>query len=913
MHAGSSDEHTISRLRPQYWVAWITLLLSLGLTFLAWRATTTYVDNLAQSRFDARVSAAHATLTSQLVANAQALRGAQAYVGATGQPSRQDWLRMYETVRFGENHPGFNGIAYLQAIAQKEAAGALRVLKKSHPDFAIRPPGERDFYVVVSAYEPATPLNRKAIGADSWSNAERRRTLESARDSGQTRITGKITLAMDKAEENRPGFLMYQAVYRNGLLPDTVEERRQKLLGFIVAPFRIGTLAEQIYTSSGVDIALRIVDLANTTGDPVFHATHPALDFSKTGYQQSLPISIGDRTWNILYASLPAFEAANDRSQPTRLAAGGLLVSLLLFVIVWSIISTRARAIRMAQRMTRSLRDNETKLRELFAQAPLAIWTIDREGKILECNDKLPEYVGSTREKIIGLNLLTDVKDHSLIEPIRRAIAGEAVIFESPYISSTGNRNSIYQFHFQPVTLDDEFAFVLAFAEDISARKVAEAYVEHMAHHDALTGLANRSLLNDRLKQAIANAQRSHHIQAVLFIDLDHFKEVNDTVGHTAGDALLIEVAHRLRECVRESDTLARIGGDEFVILLTNITGINDCSRVAEKMIATVALPISVENHVFNITTSVGIAVWPNDGGDAEALMRNADVAMYHAKNSGRNNYQFFAQEMNAHALESMAMEAALRNALKRNEFLLHYQPQIDFASGRIIGAESLLRWQHPELGLVPPGRFIPIAEERGLIGKLGDWVLHAVCRQAVVWQKAGIRLVPIAVNISALQFKEGALRDSVLSALDESGLAPEFLVLEITESVLMDDVDQAINVLRELGEMGIAIEIDDFGTGYSSLSYLKRLPIHRLKIDQSFVRDLTTDPDDAAIIGAIISMARNLKLEIIAEGVETAAQAAFLHAQGCQAMQGFLFSRPQAADDFARLLDKQLITIKTF
>lgn len=254
-------------------------------------------------------------------------------------------------------------------------------------------------------------------------------------------------------------------------MPDTVEERGQKLLGFVVAPFRIATLAEQIYASSSVDIALRIVDLSNTSDDPLFHATHPELDFGKAAYQQSLPVSIGDRTWNIRYASLPAFEAANDRSQPTRLAAGGLLVSLLLFVIVWSIISTRARAIRMAQRMTRSLRDNETKLRELFAQAPLAIWTIDRDGRILECNDKLPEYVGSTRENIIGLNLLTDVRDHSLVEPIRRAIAGETVIFESPYISTTGNRNSIYQFHFQPVTLDDEFAFVLAFAEDISARK----------------------------------------------------------------------------------------------------------------------------------------------------------------------------------------------------------------------------------------------------------------------------------------------------------------------------------------------------------------------------------------------------------------------------------------------------------
>lgn len=903
MSVGTNGEASIAKLRPQYWVAWVTLLLSLGLTFLAWRATVTYVNDLADSRFEARTTEAHTTFSAQIGAYAQALRGAQAYVGATGQPSASDWLRIYETMRVGENYPGFVGISYLQAFTQQERAKAQAFLKQSHPDFAIRPPGERERYAVVSVFEPTTPLHKKAIGSDSWSNPERRKTLEAARDSGEIRITGKVTLAMDRAEEKQPGFLMYQAVYQNGALPGTLEERRQSLIGFIVAPFRIGALAERIFHSRDSDIALRIYDVTASASDPLFHATRPGFDFDRATHQRVLPVNIGGKTWNVHYASLPAFDAANDLAQPTRLLAGGVLVSLLLFAIVWSLTATRARAIRLAQRMTRSLRENETKLRELFAQAPLAIWTVDHDGLILECNDKLPEYVGSTRDKIIGFNMLTNAQDRSLAEPIRRAIGGETVVFDSPYFSTTGDRDSIYQFHFQPVMVEGEFAFVLAFAEDISARKVAEAHVEHLAHHDALTGLANRLLLKDRLQHAIVKAQRNKRTQALLFIDLDHFKTINDTVGHSVGDALLLEVAVRLRECVRESDTLARIGGDEFVILLTNLLTPNDCVRVAEKVIAAVAQPISVESHVFNVTTSIGIAIWPADGTDAETLTRNADVAMYHAKNSGRNNFQFFTPEMNTRAFESMAMEAALRNALKRDEFLLHFQAQIDFESGLIIGAESLIRWQHPELGLVPPAKFIPIAEERGLIGKLGDWVLHAACRQACAWQAAGIPLVPIAVNISALQFRQGALRDSVLSALSETGLAPEYLVLEITESVVMDDVDQAIAVLSELREMGIAIEIDDFGTGYSSLSYLKRLPIHRLKIDQSFVRDVPGDLDDAAIIGAILSMAKSLKLGIIAEGVETAEQAAFLHAQGCQAMQGYLFSRPAPADEFGKIL----------
>jgi diguanylate cyclase (GGDEF)-like protein/PAS domain S-box-containing protein len=908
MPLGSSKKHSATSLRPQYGVAWVALALSLGLTFLAWRATVTYVNNLADSRFEARTSEAHRTLDTHIVAYGQALRSAQAYVGVTGQPSRQNWLRLHDSMRFAESYPGFIGIAYLQVFAEQERARALAVLKQSHPDFTIRPPGEREHYAVVSAFEPATPLHQKAIGSDSWSDPERRRTLASARDSGEIRITGMVTLAMDKAEEKQPGFLMYQAVYRSGALPATQEERQQKLIGFIVAPFRISTVAEQIFHTDDAGIASRIHDATAGAGDTILYSSHPEFDFGKASRQRVLPVSIGGKTWNVHYATLPEFDSANDLFQPTRLLAGGVLVSLLLFVIVWSLTSTRTHAIRMAQHMTHSLREKETKLRELFAQAPLAIWTVDHDGRILECNDKLAEYAGSSRDKIIGLNMIGELNDQSLGEQIRRAIAGETVVFESPYFSTTGNRSSIYQFHFQPVMLDGEFAFVLAFAEDISARKVAEAHVAHLAQHDALTGLANRLLLKDRLQLAITTAQRTQRTQALLFIDLDRFKAINDTVGHSVGDSLLLQVALRLRECVRESDTLARVGGDEFVILLTNLLKPDGCLPVAEKVIAAVAQPISVDNHVFNISASVGIAVWPTDGADAETLTRNADVAMYHAKNSGRNNFQFFTPEMNTHALEAMAMEAALRKALLRDEFLLHFQAQIDFDNGCIIGAESLVRWNHPELGLVPPGRFIPIAEERGLIGKLGDWVLHAACRQAVAWRDAGIPLVPIAVNISALQFKEGALRDSVLSALNETGLAPEYLVLEITESVVMDDVDQAITVLSELREMGIAIEIDDFGTGYSSLSYLKRLPIHRLKIDQSFVRDLTTDQDDAAIIGAIISMAKSLKLEIIAEGVETSAQAAFLHAQGCRAMQGFFFSRPQPADEFAATLSKKII-----
>lgn len=911
--AGEDSVGTLDMLRPYYWAAWLTLLLGLSLTFFAWRSSVSYVNTLAEQRFAASVGEAQAALNAHLVAHAQALRGAQAYVGAMGQPSRDDWKRMYDTLRFGENYPGFNGIGYMQTFTLKERGRVLGALKQSYPNFTIQPPGDRNRYVALSAYEPVTTETQKVIGIDAWVDPERRKTLEAARDSGETRITGKVTLATDKTEDRRPGFLMYQAVYRHGLLLDTIEQRRKNLIGFVVAPFRIGVLAGQIYYAKHADIAMRIYDGNEATESTLFHATHPTLDFASAAHQRVLPIEVGGKTWQVHYASLPVFGSASDLAQPWRLLAGGVLISFLLFGTVWSLVATRARAIRMAQRMTRSLSDKETKLRALFAQAPLAIWTLDENGRVLECNDKLTQHMGATREKIIGFSMLTDAKDQSLVESIKRAIAGETIMLEGPYTSTTGNLRSIYQFYFQPVQVDGKFAFLLAFAQDISARKAAEAHIEHMAHHDALTGLANRLLLKDRLDHAIANAQRNMRTQALLFIDLDHFKTINDTVGHSVGDALLLEVSQRLRECVRESDTLARIGGDEFVILLTNLVSSNDCERVAEKLIATLAQPITVEQHTFSITASVGIAIWPTDGVDTETLTRNADVAMYHAKNSGRNNYQFFTHDMNAHVIEGLAMEVALRNALNNNEFLLQFQAQIDFESGLIIGAESLLRWQHPTLGLLPPSKFIPIAEERGLIDELGDWVLHQACRHARAWQLAGVPLVPIAVNISALQFREGSLHDSVVSALKESGLPPEYLVLEVTENAVMEHMDQAISALSKLCEMGITIGINDCGTGYSALSYLRRLPIHRLKIDQALVHDIQADKGDSGNINAVVSMAKNLKLEVVADGVETAYQAAFLRENGCLIMQGHFFVRPQFSDEFGVTLAKQIIYIDSF
>ena len=434
---------------------------------------------------------------------------------------------------------------------------------------------------------------------------------------------------------------------------------------------------------------------------------------------------------------------------------------------------------------------------------------------------------------------------------------------------------------------------------DISERKQAEEKIHHLAHHDTLTGLPNRFSLHQRLTQAIASVRRESRSLAVMFLDLDHFKSINDTLGHPVGDRLLVAVSQRLKACVRDSDVVARLGGDEFVVVMTDVgeAPVGAVSAMAAKILQRLTMPHVVDGRELHATPSIGVAVFPDDGNDADTLMKNADVAMYHAKSRGRHNFQFFAASMNVAAEERVALEGSLRHAIDAGELLLHYQPQIDAVSGKVVGVEALVRWQHPERGMIPPVKFIPLAEETGLIEPLGLWVLDAACRQ--LWSMsrrhgAGLRM---AVNLSARQLRQESLVDRVRELIATYEVAPGGLELEITESVAMDDPDLTIEVLRRLRELGVVLAIDDFGTGYSSLSYLKLLPIQRLKLDRSFVSEIETDHNDAIICSATIALAHSLGLEVVAEGVETEAQLTYLKYLGCDIIQGYYFSRPLAED----------------
>ncbi|PRC92457.1 putative bifunctional diguanylate cyclase/phosphodiesterase [Solimicrobium silvestre] len=433
--------------------------------------------------------------------------------------------------------------------------------------------------------------------------------------------------------------------------------------------------------------------------------------------------------------------------------------------------------------------------------------------------------------------------------------------------------------------------------------QTAKMELDHLAHHDVLTDLPNRILLLDRLTQAIELARRQGKQLAVMFLDLDHFKYINDSLGHTVGDLLLQSIAHLLVACVRNSDTVSRQGGDEFVLLLPSIEHVNDAAHCAQKIITAFTLPHSIDQHNLHISVSIGVSIYPDDGLDAETLIKSADTAMYHAKEGGRENFKFFKQEMNDRAVQRQSVEASLRLALERQEFVLYYQPKVNLRSGAIVGCEALIRWQHPERGLLSPEQFVSIAEDCGLILPIGRWVLREACLQALAWRQAGLRPIVVAVNTSALELRAMDFLENIRATLVETSMEPRYLELELTESVLMQDAESSNSALLALHDLGAKLALDDFGTGYSSLSYLRRFPIDTLKIDQSFVNHITSNKDDATIVCSVVSLGKSLNKRVIAEGVETQEQYEFLLAQECDEGQGFYLSRPVVAAALAALL----------
>ena len=846
-------------------------------------------------------------------------------------------------------YPFIQAFNFHRIVAHAERAAYEAQLRQQFPNYAMTemqdgkviPVRDRASYLVVDYLEPMRG-NEAALGMDVTPNRLSRQALEQALVSGRSAATELLTLAQETTRQR--GFVILAPVYRLGAPLSTVAERRAALLGDTAAVIRATELVHKImrgadllndpqlelsvYAGDGPDRAKLIYQSGHDDAARRSAAALPRwLLFDYRDSKEHTFFSAG-RAWHVRVAARPRpFLADHMGSLSTLL--GGLLFSLLTAAFVESL-AQRSRRVQLLvdertddlkrsnerlsadvsarKRTERALQESEKRFRRLLALSSDWYWEQDAQFRFTNITSGFSDKSQMPMERFIGLTrwdnnaeLRTSAWGREHIKTVKAHLP-----FANLEYSLPDRNGKLRWFSINGEPLFDEkgqFKGYRGTGAEVTERKLSEQRIHHIAHHDVLTGLPNRALLRERLAQAIANADQNGHPLWVLLIDLDRFKFVNDSLGHKAGDLLLKTVSARLQAGLRESDTVARLSGDEFVAILSQQPDQALSTDVVQRLMATVAQPVTLEGKEFFVTCSIGVAVHALEDGAAQNLIEQADIAMYSAKKLGRNNFQFYAPEMNEAAQERMRIEGALRNALERDEFVLYYQPQLDLKSGAIVGVEALLRWQHPELGMVAPSRFIALAEETGLIVPIGAWVMRRACAQNKAWQDAGLGTLRMAVNLSARQFGEANLVDTISAVLADTGLAPACLELELTESLFMNDIGLAVTQLHAMKALGVQLSIDDFGTGYSSFSYLRRFPIDVLKIDRTFVNDIASDADDAAIVVSIIALAHNLKLRVIAEGVETEAQLDYLRQHGCDEMQGYYFSRPLPPEQFEQLL----------
>ena len=941
--------------------ALITLLIGFSLTLLLF-ASVRQVESTRQNvQFQQNAKLRMIAVTSGLQDAVEQVVVLNQVFRTVGVISRQQFHVF--TTPLLERYPQIQALSFQRVIMHADRQAYETQMKHRHPDFMIseivngvqQRAANRDHYNVVDYIEPMAG-NEAALGLDTAIAKDQVQARIASRASGQVAATGLLSLAQNKGWHT--GFLVLAPVYLQGAPLDTVAARNRSTIGETAAVFRVEHLLEAILGKAGFlnvpGMTISIFSspdaepahLAFRHGEPLTAPDNSKLFPHWFWFDSSAPasetFSLAGRPWHIEVSQVASpFTTANNGSLYVLL--GGILSSILAAAYVYAVVSRsetieRVTNERTAER-TAALQFANLRLSEDLALRVRTEKSLRLRERVIEvsanaiiiCSASAPEYAieyvnpafehitGYSAADVVGRRLESlqgNSQDQQNIEEIRTALRekreGHALL-RNYRKDGTGYWNDLF---IAPVQGDDGVISHFVVAQyDITAVMRYEAELEFQAKHDTLTGLANRNLLRERLTHAIADAERNGLPVWVLFVDLDRFKFINDTLGHEAGDILLKTLAMRLQSVARDADTVARVGGDEFVLVLPEYTNDAPGLAVLQQIMEAVAQPLILEQHEFFLTCSIGVAIYPRDGLTAEALTKHADIAMYRAKETGRNTFQFYTASMNERTLDRLSIEADLRHALVRQEFTLHYQPQICAISGSIVGMEALIRWNHPVHGMISPDRFIGLAEEMGLIIPIGAWVLSEACIQTKAWQQAGLGDLRVAVNLSARQFTQKNLVQSIADVLHATGLEPRFLELELTESMVMNDVDNAITILRNLKGLGIHIAIDDFGTGYSSLSYLRRFPIDVLKIDQSFVNDLMVDADDAAIVVSIISLAHSLRLQVVAEGVENAEQLAFLRAHGCDQMQGYHFSRPIAADEFECLLraDQPFSTTTSF
>ena len=904
----------LGSMRGSYLVALLVLVAGLVLTYVTYRVTLANETAAREARFTQYAGQVANTIHARFAQYQSVLDASAGLFVSSPKVTRAGWQHFADTIDLKANYPGISTLQYISYVKQQDLAAFLAETRADDaPNFSISP-----FVAGAPFYCPSTYVAPYSTGGFAQGNDPCHRSVNgsalllAARDSGRDTLSVPLPLT-DVNKNVHRGVVAARPLYRMAADLSTVEARRAAIYGWVAETLPMDRVVATGVIPAGLFMQVYIHD-AGVSGpqglvfmqsdvpmDGQADETHWWEHIARIQSSYSTSLTLGGRIWQMDFT-----EPSSVSWIALLLALAGILVSVPVSLLVLNLGLTRSRALRLADRMTQSLREQEQLLGSITGNISDGIYRSTPDRGMIYANEALARMFGYTdiAELIAsaGPGLYANPRRRDELTRLLEE-PGHYRNEEVEYQRKDGSRfygvnsaNTVRDADGKPLYFDGVIS-------DITERKRAEEQVYQLAHYDSLTGLPNRTLLRDRLGQAMSDARRRHARVAVLFLDLDRFKTVNDSLGHETGDRLLKAVSMRLRENMRDSDTISRQGGDEFLLILRDIADPPAAARVAEKLLEAVARPYVVGEYELHITPSIGISMFPDDAGDIDELIRNADAAMYHAKEHGRFNFQFFTPEMNSRAYERLSLESSLRQAIDRHEFLLHYQPQVDLRGGRIMGIEALLRWNRPGHDSLSPAIFVPVLESSGLIGQVGDWVLREACRQNREWQQAGLPKLPMAVNLSAIQFNRRNMADTISSILAETGLEASCLELEFTESAVMQDTREMGAIMRRLDELGVQLALDDFGTGYSSLSYLKRFHLDKIKIDQSFVRDISVDADDAAITTAIIGMARNLKVTVVAEGVETRAQCEFLQSHGCDGIQGYYFSKPLAAADFARFL----------
>ncbi|HET7174868.1 MAG TPA: EAL domain-containing protein [Gammaproteobacteria bacterium] len=900
------SRRTLGSVRGSYLIALAALAAGLTLTAVTYRITHDNEVAARQARFTLYASQVADTVNARFAQYLSVLDSGAGLFAASGRVHRADWKKFADTIGLQDKYPGISSLEYLAYVRDEDVRRFITETRADGaPDYQLKPEGQRPYYCPIT-YN--IPKQRDVEGYDpckvSRSGTD---VLMRARDSGLSSVSKPLELR-DEAGVDHRAVVAVHPLYRQGMDTASVAGRRAALYGWVAVTLPMDRVLQAVMPP-GLPLDVQIRDAA-VPGDEGFIYASGKPDVADQSWWArigrvhsvySTTLTLGGRSWLMDFSEPPTVVWL-----PLIMVLAGIMVSVPLALLVLNLGLTRSRALRLAERMTVSLREQQQLLSSITGNISDGIYRSTPDKGMIYANEALARMFGyaSVAElmSVAGPILYANPRRRRELE-ILLDERGQYHNEEVEYQRKDGTR--FYGAN-SAITVKDAEGVPLYFdgvIADITERKHAEQQVYQLAHYDSLTGLPNRTLLRDRLGQAINDAHRREARLAVLFLDLDRFKTVNDSLGHETGDRLLQAVATRLREHMRDSDTISRQGGDEFLLILRDVNDAHGVARFAEKLLETVAKPYTLGEYELHITPSIGISLFPDDATDIDALIRNADAAMYQAKENGRFSYQFYTQEMNTRAYERLSLEGNLRLAIQREEFSLHYQPQIHLKTGRIVGMEALLRWNRAGHDAVPPAVFVPILESSGMIGEVGEWVLREACRQNREWQRQGLPPLPVAVNLSAIQFNRRNMADMIGEILAEIGLAPHCLELEFTESAVMRDTRDVGNTINRLDELGVKLALDDFGTGYSSLSYLRRFHLDKIKIDQSFVRDIGVDPDDAAITVAIIGMARNLKVAVVAEGVENREQAEFLRSHGCDAFQGYYFSKPLAADAFASFL----------